>query len=102
MGELPVQFTSLGIEGTWLNYSVAAPAHGHYLGIISARKDVVRALEVGIGKCFFDHFDSARAQEPERPLPSNASQKGSICDGCKHDATLCHEDVGGSQFRNVA
>src|SRR6266436_8635827 len=102
MRELPIYFAGLGIEGTRLNYTVTDPAHGNDFRIISARKNLVRGLEVVITESFLDYFHSAFAQQPDHPLTGNARQKCSIRYRCINRTTFCHKDVGSGQFGDVA
>src|SRR5712692_1458492 len=102
MRECPVEFSRLRVERTKLQWSVADPSYRDYLRVVSSSKNLVRLFEVRIDEGFLDNGYAGLAQQADDPLACNAGQKGSVRNRCEHHTILCHENVRGGEFGDVA
>src|SRR5437667_7100922 len=102
MREHPIEFPGFAVDWAKLKRTVTNPGHRNNFGIVSSRENLIRLLEILIGKCLLDHRHTAFAQKPNYPLASDTRQKCSIRRRCKDYAIPGHKNVRGRELCHIA
>src|ERR687898_583678 len=75
MGEGPVEFARLAVEGSGLEFAAVDAQHGHDLGVIARDEDLVGVREILVAQGALDHARAVVPQELNDPLAGDAVEE---------------------------
>ena len=101
MREVPVELPSLTEYRAGLERALLDPGDRDDFRVIASRENLVRRLEIMVAQGRFNDFVSSSAQQRDHSLPGNPGQEGSVGNRGRHDTSLDHEKVRGSELRHV-
>src|SRR5580692_5350017 len=102
MRECPIEFSSLGVDGTEGKRAIADASRRNHLGIVSCRENLICLLKILVSESRLDDTQATLTQQPDHSLAGDARQKCSVRNWSENYTFLRHENIRSSEFGDIA